>query len=99
MMEKIVVDWHKMYLHDRYALPGSQGKAILLLQSYYVPLQAFLSVISGKYAADLSALNHYVNSDEIICEGCGCKLNRGDGHDKENCSIYRRAAQVLSDQV
>lgn len=81
-------------------MPGSQGKAIQLLQSFYVPLQAFLSIISGRYAADLSALNEFVNNEQILCEACCCELNRaGDGHDTKTCSIHQRAAQVLSDKT
>lgn len=99
-MKKPVADWHKIYLNNKYALPGSQGKAILLLQSFYIPLQACLSLVSGRYAADYAALKEYANSSQIICEVCGCQLTRtGDGHNKEICSIYKRAVEVLTDET
>ena len=97
-MEKF--DWYKAYKNSKYALPGSQGQAVLLLQGYFVPMQAALSLMSGRYVADFATLKEYANSNQIICEACDCQLTRtGDGHNKQICTIYERAVKVLTDET
>jgi hypothetical protein len=94
------VDWHQAYKNDRANLPGSQGQAIRLIQSFYIPLQAALALVTGRYAADLMSFKEYINATQTVCEACCQPLSRtGDGHDKKHCAIFHRAMEVLTDDT
>lgn len=92
------VDWYKAFKGDRRSLPGSQGQGITLVQSLIVPLQAYISLITGRYVADLRSLREYANSrGSTICESCCSPLSRnGEGHEAAQCSLYQRAIEVLN---
>ena len=98
-VDRKITDWHRAWQGDQKHLPGSQGQAIRLLQNFFLPLQALVSVVSGKLAGDLEALQHCLTAEKITCEMCAGTINRtGAGH-LNDCVIFTRAQEILDSKI